>query len=113
MEPIKGYENYEIDVWGNVWSKQNKKFLKPQLDKDGYSKVVLFKDGKPKYVRLHRLLALQFIENPDNLPVVDHIDRDKSNNNLDNLRWVTQSQNCRNKDCKGYSWNKQKKKMAV
>jgi len=113
METINGFENYEIDREGNVWNKKYKRFLKPQLDKDGYLGLILSKDGKPKYLRVHRLIALQFIENPDNLPLVDHIDRDKSNNDLDNLRWVTKSQNNRNKDCKGYHWNKKSKKWRA
>ena len=109
MENIKGYENYEIDCWGNVWNKKYKKFLKPYVNK-GYLKVSLYKDSKRKHFLVHRLIALHFIENPDNLDFVDHIDRDKLNNDLDNLRWVTLSQNNRNRDCKGFTWNKQHKK---
>jgi len=112
METIKGFENYEIDVWGNVFNKKRKKFLKPQLI-DGYLRVELCKDGKRKNLFVHRLIALHFIENPDNLDFVDHIDRNKLNNDLSNLRWATRSQNNRNKDCKGYHWNKKSKKWRA
>ena len=113
METINGYENYEIDIWGNVWSKKRKKFLIPAVSKHGYFVVQLCKDGRPKHFLIHRLVAIQFIENPDNLDFVDHIDRNKLNNDLENLRWVTRSQNNRNKECKGYNWHKQTKKWRA
>ena len=107
METIKGFDNYEIDREGNVWSKLTKKFLKPELINSGYLSIRLYEKGKTTRFLLHRLLALQFIDNPDNLACVDHIDRNKLNNSLDNLRWVSYSQNCRNKNSiKGYSFNK-------
>ena len=46
---------------------------------------------------MHRLLAIAFIDNPYNLPVIDHMDRNTLNNNIENLRWVSQSENCVNK----------------
>ena len=87
--------------------------LAGSINLDGYLEVELCKDSKPKKFLIHRLIALQFIEKPDNLDFVDHIDRDRSNNNLDNLRWVTRSQNCRNIECKGYSWCKKSKKWRA
>tara|TARA_R110002020_G_scaffold11610_1_gene43459 strand:+ start:701 stop:1132 length:432 start_codon:yes stop_codon:yes gene_type:complete len=112
MEKIKGFDNYEIDREGNVRNKTNR-FLKQHKERSGYLYVGLRKDGKGYKIKIHRLLALQFIDNPDNLPWVDHIDRDKLNNNLDNLRWVTISQNSRNKECKGYYWNKEANKWKA
>ena len=112
METIKGFENYEIDREGNVWSKLSKKFMKPH-SRGGYLRVPLVKEGKIYKFDIHRLLALQFIDNPDNLPYVDHIDRNRQNNSLDNLRWVTGSQNVRNRDCKGYSFDKQSNKYRA
>jgi len=58
-----------------------------------YKYVGLSKDDKPKYCRVHRLVACAFIPNPDNLPEVNHIDEDKSNNRADNLEWVTRREN--------------------
>jgi len=58
-----------------------------------YKYVGLSKEDKPKYFRVHRLVACAFIPNPDNLPEVNHIDEDKSNNRTDNLEWVTRIQN--------------------
>ena len=110
---IKGFEDYQIDKEGNVFSKKRDKFLKPVVSNTGYLQLGLYKDGKSICSHIHRLIALQFIDNPDNLRCVDHIDRNKLNNSLNNLRWVTHSQNARNINCKGYCWNKQNKKYKA
>jgi hypothetical protein len=61
-------------------------------------KICLHSDtAKNNKCSIHRLLAIQYIPNPDNLPEVDHIDRNKQNNDLSNLRWVTHATNCNNK----------------
>jgi hypothetical protein len=52
--------------------------------------VSLSKDGKAKPFRVHRLVAVAFIPNPDNLPIINHKDENKLNNNADNLEWCTQ-----------------------
>ena len=88
---IIGFDNYKIYENGNG------KILKPRLYTNGYYNVILYKDGKPKKRYIHRLIALHFIDNPENHPCVDHIDRDTKNNQIGNLRWVTRSQNNRNK----------------
>ena len=87
---IIGYENYIIFKTGKIYSKRSKRFLKPSLDTHGYYELKL---GRGNRKKLHRLLALHFIDNPENKPVVDHIDRCRTNNNLDNLRWATNSEN--------------------
>lgn len=108
---IKGYEGmYQISNMGNVrsldrivGSKANLKIfikgkvLKPTHDGDGYPFVNLCKENKKKNMKNHRLLALYFMPNPNNLPCVDHIDGDKTNNNIKNLRWCTHLQNTWNK----------------
>ena len=97
MTSIEGFENYIIFEDGmiiNFWTGLE---LKPCKNKKGYLKIGLYKNGKRKHFYLHRLLALTFIPNPDNLPEVDHIDRDRSNNDLSNLRWVTSIENNQNK----------------
>ena len=95
---ITGYEGlYKINKEGQVWGVKRQKFLKPCIDRCGYYRVKLFNNGKSIYFAVHRLLCLQFLPNPNNLPVVDHIDRNRSNNNLDNLRWVSIRGNNHNK----------------
>lgn len=65
------------------------KVLKPSIDKDGYEKVVLTKNGKRKTYRVHRLVAMAFIPNPYSKKTVNHIDGNKLNNCVDNLEWAT------------------------
>lgn len=92
---IKGYENlYFVDITGRVYScggKSNHKdviILKGSIDKDGYNVVILHNNKHKKTYRVCRLIASTFIENPLNLPVVNHIDEDKSNDYVDNLEWT-------------------------
>ena len=62
-------------------------------DKDGYLIVGLYRDGKCKTVRVHRIVAKAFIDNPHNLPEINHIDEDKTNNHVENLEWCTTAYN--------------------
>tara|TARA_R110000796_G_scaffold226267_1_gene342770 strand:+ start:113 stop:571 length:459 start_codon:yes stop_codon:yes gene_type:complete len=96
MTSIEGFEHYIIFEDGKIMNQYGKE-LKPCKNKKGYIQLVLSKNKKQKNFSLHRLLALTFIPNPDNLPEVDHIDRDRSNNDLENLHWVTSLENCQNK----------------
>jgi hypothetical protein len=92
---VKGYPNYLIYLNGKVWSKKSKIYLSPRLHK-GYLQVDLWKDGNKKTHSIHRLLAIHFIENPHNYTEVDHWDQNRKNNKLNNLRWVTRSENQQN-----------------
>lgn len=74
---------------------KSRKVLKNRIDGHGYEHVLLYKNGKHKNYKVHRLVAKTFIPNPLNLPQVDHIDEKKDNNNVSNLRWVTASENTR------------------
>ena len=94
---INGYPNYLIYPSGKVWSKVSKRYLTISESDTGYMRVSVWKDNKQKTLKIHRLLAEHFIENPHNYTEVDHIDRNRKNNKLNNLRWVSHSQNNHNK----------------
>ena len=90
---IPKYEGlYEVSNLGRV--KNNKGLVrKPRLYKDGYFDIKLSKNGKNKTKRINRLVALAFISNPNNYPVVNHKDENKLNNRVDNLEWCTTKYN--------------------
>ena len=69
------------------------KQLKPSVDKYGYERVVLTKDGIRKTYSVHKLVALAFIPNPENKTTINHIDGNKRNNNVSNLEWATEQEN--------------------
>ena len=103
FKEIEGFENYIIYEDGDIYSKISNKFLKPCLNKikgtpidKCYYRVCLCKNTKQYTKKLHRLLALAFIPNPNNLEMVDHIDRNPQNNAIENLRWVSHSTNVKN-----------------
>lgn len=87
---IEGYEGlYQVSNMGRVKSLIKGIILKQWTDKDGYRQVGLLK----KTFKVHRLVAKAFIENPDDLPLVNHKDENKANNNITNLEWCTNEYN--------------------
>ena len=93
---IVGYENYEVSNFGNVKNIKTKRILKHGFGSCGYKKVDLSIDGSPITLRIHKLVAQTFLENPENKKCIDHIDNNKSNNNVLNLRYATHSENGQN-----------------
>ena len=103
---VLGYEGlYEVSNFGRVRSSPHEvptkigtrispgRVMKLQPFKLGYMGVCLSKDNKQALKTVHRLVAEAFIENPDNLPQVNHKDENKANNSVDNLEWVTATEN--------------------
>ena len=94
--PIKGFEGlYEVSDQGRVRSLKfgKERILKPVRTPKGYLQVSLYKNGKMKPIRIHRLVAQTFIPNPDNLPEVNHKDENKENNSVHNLEWCDSKYN--------------------
>ena len=93
-KPIIGYENlYKINNYGEVLSLRSNKILKPNNNGIGYFIIQLCKNGKRKNYLIHRLVAEHFLDNPNNLPEVNHKDEDKSNNFVNNLEWCEHKYN--------------------
>jgi hypothetical protein len=98
---IIGYEElYQISNYGNVKSLKRKNRKKEMILKNKENKqhfcIVLHKNGKPQKFSLHRLVAIHFIENPLNLPIVEHKDDNGFNNYYKNLEWSTVKKNNQN-----------------
>jgi hypothetical protein len=84
---------YQVSNLGRVKSLRKRIILKPLKLRKGYLGVEFRESNKRKHFRVHRLVALVFIPNPENKPEVNHKDGIKSNNHVDNLEWCTASEN--------------------
>jgi hypothetical protein len=98
FEHIKGYENlYKMNKKGDIYSCRLRKLMSNIINDNEYLYVILYKDKCRKKCYIHRLIGIQYIDNPQNKIEIDHIDRNRQNNNLDNLRWVSRLENVHNK----------------
>lgn len=106
---IPGYKGYFITTDGVIVSKKRKTsiVMKQRTDKDGYKEIGLFDENhKKNYKRVHRLVAKTYIENPDNKPVINHINGIKNDNRVNNLEWCTIKENNQHQfDCLGRKGN--------
>lgn len=91
---IEDFPNYQIYNDGRIYSKNCKSFMKKIVDKTtGYEIITLYNKGFKKTIKVHRLVAKYFCDNPFNKKQVDHIDRCRTNNHYTNLRYVTNQEN--------------------
>ena len=126
FKTLNNFSRYEINREGKLYNKTSNFQLKGSLNK-GYIRVSIINDttGKAKLMFLHTLVAETFLENPNNYDEIDHIDNNKINNNVENLRWCSRSQNNMNREKYSYnregapekkfkyvSWNKRYKKWC-
>ena len=96
-KPVVGWSNYVVTSCGRVFKKETGKEVAQVLSGNPqYKYVNLQRDKQRKLIRVHRLVALAFLPVVEGKAFVDHIDRDKMNNDLSNLRWATASENHRN-----------------
>lgn len=89
MKKIPGYNRYSIDIVGNVFDNKNHRWLKQSNTDSGYKLVTLC----GKLWRVHRLVGITYIENPNNKPYINHINCIKTDNRVENLEWCTAREN--------------------
>jgi hypothetical protein len=119
FKEVPGFPGYSISNLGNVKNNETGRVLKAATNSRGYLLARLYENGKVNTFQIHRLVGLVFIENPEGKPQIDHIDNDKTNNCVENLRWATSSENCANRKAigklglRGVCIDKKKFKAAI
>lgn len=111
---IKGYEGiYQVSNLGEIKSIKKARIIKGSLDSRGYPHIQLFKNGKMKCFKTHRLIAINFIPNPDNKPTVNHKNGDRLDSRVANLEWSTHKENINHAIECGLRVRKPSKNVAV
>ena len=118
---IENYDNYAVSTFGRVKNVKTGKILKARNDKYGYLRVNLYEYRVMKTHRIHKLVANAFIDNPNDKECVDHIDNNRTNNHISNLRFATANENQHNRKLnsnntsgiKGINWHKANKKWRA
>lgn len=106
---IKGYAGYQISNQGRMWSYKRNKYLSPWKNNKGYMAInIIANNGKRKCELIHRLVALHFIDNPEGKPEVNHINHIRDDNRVENLEWVSKSENNTLGRKLPYKWGKNK-----
>jgi HNH endonuclease/NUMOD4 motif/AP2 domain len=118
---ITGFSKYQVSNFGNCKNIKTGRILKPAPDGGGYLQVILVDDGETSAKKIHKLVASAFLENPEDKKCVDHVDHDRKNNYLSNLRFATHAENNQNKSMQsnnttgivGVCWDKKQNKWKV
>jgi NUMOD4 motif/HNH endonuclease len=115
---IDGFDNYQVSTNGRIRNKVNNKILKPNTDSGGYSQVGLYKNGIRYTVLLHKIVATSFITNDQGFKEIDHKNRNKLDNSVQNLRWCSRSDNMintehRNSEMFGIRYRKERNTWRV
>lgn len=110
---VNGIGNYEISNLGRFKNAKSGLILKPQKLKEGYLQVNAWHNNQRTHYLLHRLIATAFIENIENKPFVNHINGIKTDNRIENLEWVTASENIIHSRKLGLSYNSEKQRKSA
>ena len=118
---IKGFENYEVSNFGRIRNIKTGRVLKPKINKQGYYQISLSSDGIQYTKYVHHLVGTMFMPNPENKKIIGHIDNNRLNNNIENLRMVSHQENCMTRklssrntsNYKGISYDNQRKKWKA